>query len=104
MSSFTRRSRPTGPEEYFRIQVAPDPEPGQAKVVSCRVVGFQDSESRCDLAGGFQIGLLSFGQTEAQADSMHVHVQRNNQFRRGNPVPAAGIDLVATNHPSEKEI
>ena len=86
------------------IHVRPDSEPGQDKIVAHRILRRQAFESLRDLDSRSEFGLFSFREPQHEADSVHVRIQRDNEFGRWDSAPAAWIDLILPDHPSQEEV
>jgi hypothetical protein len=91
-------------EKGCPVQVFSDPEARQDEIVSYRIAGAQFPECLCNFYGRSQISLLALCEPQCHGDTMHVSVQRNNQFGGRHRLPSAGVNVITSHHPAKEKV
>jgi len=75
--------------------------PGHAEIISYRIIGAYDAESRQSLPRGLEIGGMPGQKAKTPTGRRHVGVERYDQPPLIGTVPGARIDAIMANHPAQ---
>ena len=86
------------------VQYRADTQTGEWKIISNRIRDVKSPETAGNFKGRWQVGLAPVAKPKAPADGVHVGIQWDDQVGGRQAPPAAGIYLVAADHPPQVEM